>query len=124
VNVVADALVAVLAVVGGLFSLLGAVGILVMPDFYIRMHAASKAVTLGTACLLLAVGVGFGTADVLVRALLVTGFLIVTAPIAAHMIARAAYLADVPLEPGTIVNELRERYDRAAHTLRSGREEE
>lgn len=99
-----------LIIVGVVFSLIGALGIVVMPDLLLRMHAASKASTLGAACALLAAAVRFGEIDIAVRALLAVALLFLTAPIAAHMLARAGYLGGFKLAPETIRDELEGRY--------------
>ncbi len=99
-----------LIVVGVTFSLIGALGIVVMPDLLLRMHSASKASTLGAACILLAAAVRFGEIDIAARALLAVAFLFLTAPIAAHMLARAGYLGGLKLAPETIRDELKDRY--------------
>lgn len=98
---------AALIVIGGGFMLLAGVGILRMPDLFMRMQAATKAATLGAGCMLLAVAVHFGELTVVARALLVIAFIFLTAPVAAHMIARAAYSVGTPLWEGTIADELR-----------------
>ncbi|MBL8796254.1 MAG: monovalent cation/H(+) antiporter subunit G [Planctomycetia bacterium] len=100
---------ALLIVVGGAFMLLAGVGVVRMPDLFMRMQAATKAATLGAGCMLLAVAVHFGELTVVTRALLVTAFVFLTAPVAAHMIARAAYSVGTPLWEGTIADELRDR---------------
>ncbi len=101
-----DLLSAALLVIGGIFMLLAGVGVLRMPDLFMRMQAATKAATLGAGCMLLAVAVHFGELTVVTRALLVTAFVFMTAPVAAHMIARAAYSVGTPLWEGTIADEL------------------
>lgn len=90
----------VLSIVAGLlllagagFALAGAVGLLRFPDVFSRMHAASKAGTLGSGFCLLAVAlldVGF---DVRTRAIAAIIFFLLTAPVSAHLLARAALLA-------------------------------
>lgn len=97
----------VLAILGTLLSVLAAVGVLVMPDLFTRMQAGSKSSTLGVACILLAAGLHFSESGVLVRAGLGILFVFLTAPVAAHMIARAAYRAGVPLAPETVMDEWR-----------------
>lgn len=121
-------LIATIAVVlGTLLGVLSAVGILRMPDVYIRLQVASKASSLGVALLMLGVAAYFSELDVIVRASLVVVFLFLTAPVAAHVIGRAAYLTDVPLAEGTEPDELAGRYDRASGRLesppRTGREQ-
>jgi multicomponent Na+:H+ antiporter subunit G len=99
-----------LLVVGSAFALLAAVGVLRMPDLFTRMQAATKSTTLGVGCILLAVAVYFGELGVTARALLTIAFLLLTAPIAAQMIGRAAYVVGVPLWKDTVIDELRERH--------------
>lgn len=104
-----DVLTAILIFTGGAFMLLGGVGVVRLPDLFMRMQAATKAATLGAGCMLLAVAVHFGELAVVTRALLVTAFIFLTAPVAAHMIARAAYSVGTPLWEETIADELREQ---------------
>jgi multicomponent Na+:H+ antiporter subunit G len=80
-----------------------------MPDFFSRMQAAAKAATLGASCILLGLAVHFGELEVTSRALLVICFLFLTAPVAAHRLARAAYFTGVALWRGTARDELAER---------------
>jgi len=99
-----------LLVVGAIFSLLAAVGIVRMPDLYLRMHSSTKAGTLGVGCLLGACAAYFGEIAVVLQASLVVGFLFLTAPIASHLIARAAYFEHVPLWKGTRDDALERAY--------------
>lgn len=98
---VREGLAAVLMVMGTLACLLAAIGILKLPDVLTRMSATSKAATLGKGCLLLAVAAGFADISVVVRALATVLFVFLTAPVASHTIARAAYALGVPLWPAT-----------------------
>jgi multicomponent Na+:H+ antiporter subunit G len=107
-----ELLSALLLVTGGAFMLLAGVGVVRMPDLFMRMQAATKAATLGVGCMLFAVAVHFGDLALITRCLLVTGFVFLTAPVAAHVIARAAYSVGVPLWEGTLCDELRGRLDR------------
>ncbi len=106
-----DIVATVAVVLGTVFGVLSAVGIVRMPDVYIRLQVASKASSLGIALLMLGVAVHFGELDVTVRALLVVVFLFLTAPVAAHVIGRAAYITRTPLAAGTDPDELAGRYD-------------
>lgn len=81
----------VLVLSGAAFILVAALGVLRMPDLLMRMHAATKAGTLGAGLLLLAVALAFDDAGTTVRALATLVFLFLTAPVAAHVIGRAAY---------------------------------
>ena len=96
---------ALLLVSGGGFACIAGLGLVRMPDVYIRMHAATKAGTLGTGLILAAVAVHFADATVSIRALAAIVFLLITAPVAAHMIGRAAYRTGVPLWEGSIIDE-------------------
>ena len=117
-------LVAALVVTGTAFILLASIGVVRMPDVYMRMQVSTKGASLGAGCLLLAVPVFFGDAAVGVRALLIIVFIFLTTPISAHMLARAAYMVGVPLWEGSVVDELAGRYDRQTGELASPDEEE
>lgn len=81
-----------LVLAGALFSLLGAVGVLRLPDCYSRMHAASKAGALGAVLILGGVAAA-SSGEVALEAVLALLVLLATAPLAAHAISRAAYRA-------------------------------
>jgi len=107
-------LASILMLVGALFVLIAAVGVLRLPDLLMRMHAATKAGTLGAGLLLGAVMVSVPETGVVVRAAAVIVFLLLTAPIAAHVIARAAYHAgEAQLWNRTSVDELADHLGRA-----------
>jgi multicomponent Na+:H+ antiporter subunit G len=109
-----DILIIILLTAGGVFSLLAAVGILVMPDVYTRMQAASKAVTFGAASIVLAAALHFKDAEIVTRCVLVCVFLFVTIPVASHLIARAAYRSGDPLAPETSIDELKQHREKGA----------
>jgi multicomponent Na+:H+ antiporter subunit G len=81
---------AVLLLAGAFFALVAAIGILRLPDLYTRMHAASKAGTAGSGLLLLAIAIRSGEADTWVKCLLAVLFFFLTAPVSAHLLAKAA----------------------------------
>lgn len=85
--------VGVVLVVGSIFSLIATIGLLRLKDVYMRMHAGSKAGTLGSGLMLIALAVHAGEVDVLTRALAGVVFFLLTAPVAAHLLAKAAYQA-------------------------------
>lgn len=99
---------AVFLVVGSLFMLLAGMGVLRLPDVFMRLQAATKAATMGVGCMLIAVAVYFQELAVASRAGLIVAFIFVTAPVAAHMISRAAYAVGVTLWKGSIIDELRQ----------------
>jgi multicomponent Na+:H+ antiporter subunit G len=104
--------------VGAAFLLLAAVGITRMPDLFTRLQATTKAATLGVGCVVLSVAVHFGDLGVAARAAAVIVFVLLTAPVAAHMIGRAGYMVGAPQWDGTIVDELRGQYEPGTHILR------
>ena len=99
-------MIALLIIMGCLFCLLAAVGIVRLPDTLIRMHAATKAGTLGAGLILTAVAIFFADIGTVLRAMLVLAFLYMTAPVAAHLIGRAAYRSGIKLSSRTWVDEL------------------
>lgn len=99
--------------------LLAAIGVVRMPDAFTRMQATTKASTLGLGCMLAAVAIHFGNLSAFSRAAAIVMFVFLTTPVAAHVIARAAYFMGLPLWEGTIRDELSHQYDRATGILRS-----
>ena len=102
---VIDIAAGLLVICGAFFSVVAAVGVLRFPDLYTRMHAASKAGTLGSGTLLLAMAVQAGESDVITRAVAGVVFLLLTTPVSAHLLAKAAYLAGVKPSEDTVVDE-------------------
>jgi len=96
----------IVLIMGAIFSLLAAVGILRLPDLYTRMHAASKAGTMGAGLSLAAIAVISLDSAVILRASAGFVFLLLTAPVSAHLLARAAYLAGYLPSKITVINEL------------------
>ena len=80
-----------LVVAGAGFSLIAALGVWRMPDTLTRMHAATKAGPIGAVLLLAGVAIAAGDLAHAGRAVLVIAFLLLTAPVAAHMVGRAVY---------------------------------
>ena len=110
---------AILIVVGAGFMLLSALGVVRMPDLYLRMSASTKAATLGISAILLATAVYFNDLAISSRAIATIIFILLTAPVAAHMMGRAAYFNGVPLWEGTHQDDLKGRYDEKTHHLAS-----
>ncbi|KQQ81821.1 monovalent cation/H(+) antiporter subunit G [Aureimonas sp. Leaf324] len=102
-------LAALFVILGALFALVASVGILRLPDFYTRVHAASKAGTVGSALALVALAiVSVQTAEVL-RAIAAIVFFFLTAPIAAHLLGKAAYSAGYRMWSGSVLDEMQAR---------------
>ncbi|MCC5811398.1 MAG: monovalent cation/H(+) antiporter subunit G [Ectothiorhodospiraceae bacterium] len=105
--------------VGAGFVLIGALGVIRMPDLMLRMHTTTKAGALGGGLIAIGAGLFFADASIMVRAVAILAFVVLTAPIAAHIIGRAAYFVGVPLWERTVTDELRECLDTEKHTLHS-----
>ncbi len=97
---------AFLLISGSLFMLVAAIGVIKLSDVYMRMHAITKAASLGAILMLAAVSLIYVQWIVWVEALMVVVFVILTAPIASHMIAKAAHKTGMPKGPGYIMDEL------------------
>jgi len=97
---------AILVVIGGFFILAAAIGIVRLPDVYSRMHAASKAGTLGSGLMLIALAIHAQEVSIVLRALAGFVFLLLTAPISAHLLARAAYSVGYKLAPETVRDDM------------------
>lgn len=114
-----DILVALSMMSGALFMLLASIGVLRMPDLPMRMHATTKAGALGAGLIMLGVAIYFASSEVTARVLAIIGFIMLTAPVAAHVIGRAGYFVGVPLWDKIIQDDLKDRYDATTHTLTS-----
>jgi multicomponent K+:H+ antiporter subunit G len=84
--------VAALILLGSVFALIGSIGLWKLPDFYMRLHGPTKAATLGVGALVIGSLVYFSSArdGISLHELLITLFLFITAPVSAHMLAKAA----------------------------------
>lgn len=103
-----DVLAGILMVIGSLFCLVAAVGIVRLPDALTRMHAATKAGTLGAGLLLLAEAVFYQQLGISLRAATVFALLLLTAPVAAHLVGRSSYRSGVRLSERTWIDELKD----------------
>lgn len=116
--------VGVLMLLGAGMTFLAAVGLLRMPDLYLRASAGTKATTLGVAATLLATALFFDDLGVTSRSVAIILFVFLTAPVAAHMIGRAAYLSNTPMWRHSVVDELKGRYDHPNRILHSPPEDQ
>ena len=96
-RVVIEYAIAFFLLVGGFFGLVGAIGLARLPDFLMRLHAPTKATTLGVGGVLIASMLYFiGSGRFTVHELMITLFLFVTAPVSALMLAKAALHLRLP----------------------------
>ncbi|MDH4607060.1 Na+/H+ antiporter subunit G [Pseudomonas sp. BN102] len=98
-----EILVSLLLILGSLFVLIGALGLYRLPDFFMRLHGPTKATTLGVGGVVLASLVFFsaGRDGLSLHELLISLFLFISAPVSAYMLAKAAVLQQLPLDPKT-----------------------
>ncbi|MBX4993631.1 multicomponent Na+:H+ antiporter subunit G [Rhizobium binae] len=103
------AVTAVLLIAGAFFALAAATGLVRLPDLYTRMHSASKAGTVGSGLLLFAAGLYSQDPAVIARALAGFVFFLLTAPVSAHLLARAAHHSGHDLGAISVRDDMRKR---------------
>ncbi|EMG27943.1 monovalent cation/H(+) antiporter subunit G [Listeria fleischmannii] len=98
-NVIIEIIISIMVLIGGLLSILAAIGVIRLPDVYTRTHAAGISNTFGVSILLFAtVGYFFHSGEGFnARVILAVFFIYLTTPVASHLINRAAYDTGVPL---------------------------
>ena len=101
-------LIALLIVAGSAFAFIAALGVLRMPDFYMRMHAATKAGAFGSLLLLVAAALYFGTLRATLTSIAVIVFFYMTTPVAAQTLAESAYRRGVKLWDRSETDRLKE----------------
>lgn len=91
-NIIAEYTIAFLLLLGGFFTLVGAIGLARLPDFYTRLHGPTKATTVGVGSIMLASVIYFSVQreGVGISEILITVFLFMTAPVSANILAKAA----------------------------------
>jgi multicomponent K+:H+ antiporter subunit G len=87
-----EIIASVFLLIGGAFLLIGSIGLTKLPDFYMRLHAPTKASTLGIGAILIGSIIFFSgqVEGITVKEILITLFLFLTAPITAHMLSKTA----------------------------------
>lgn len=105
-----DIIVGAIATLGSLFVLLAGVGILRMPDTYLRMAVTTKAATLGIGLILIAAALFFQDLSTTTRVLAIIIFILLTAPVGAHLIGKASYITGNKLWEGSVMDDLEGKY--------------
>jgi len=100
-----DVIGLILISVGLFFDFVGCLGLVRLPDVYNRLQAATKCITLGTCSILFGTFLMSGFTAAGMKALLCAGFLILTSPVSAHALARAAYKSGVKLWEKSVIDE-------------------
>ncbi|TVZ26479.1 multicomponent Na+:H+ antiporter subunit G [Gillisia sp. Hel_I_86] len=114
-----DILVAIFSLSGAIFILFASIGVLRMPDAYLRISVTTKAATLGVGLLLLAASIHFQNFAITTRVLAIILFILLTAPISGHLIGRASYFSGIKLWKNSIMDDLEGKYHKATQELKS-----
>ena len=94
-------------IIGGVFILLGSYSMVKLPDFYTRLHGPTKASTLGVGSVIVAAIIfAISHGSLSLKELIIALFLFITAPVAAHMLAKASLHAKVKQRKDSVNNEL------------------
>ncbi len=109
----------ILSGIGALFILMAAIGFVRMPDFFLRLSVTTKAATLGNGLILGSTALYFYEVSVTSRVLAIILFVMLTAPVAAHMIGRTAYFIGTKMWEGSVIDELEGMYEQDTHELNS-----
>lgn len=114
-----DIIIGTIVTFGTLFVLFAAIGLVRMPDTYLRISVTTKAATLGVGLLLVSTTVFFSSAGVTSQAFVIILFLFLTAPVSAHLIGRASYFIGVKLWDKSVMDDLQGKYQKNTHILKS-----
>lgn len=114
-----EIIIYILSTAGALFILLAAIGVVRMPDLFLRISVTTKAATLGIGLILVAAAVYFQDSAITSRVLAIILFMLLTAPVGAHMIGRASYFTGVKLWINSRHDDLKGKYDPKTHKLSS-----
>lgn len=119
-----DILIYILCSFGAIFILLAGIGIVRMPDLYLRISVTTKAATLGIGLILFAAAVYFKDSSITTRVLAIILFMFLTAPVGAHLIGRSSYFTGIKLWKKSIMDDLKGKYEQKTHALQSEVKEE
>lgn len=102
-------------VIGTLFIFVASVGLLKMPDVYLRMSASTIGGTFGVASMLIAVAVYFGGSSLILHVAGVIIFLILTVPVGAHMLGRTARIIGLKMWDKSVADDMEGKYNEETH---------
>jgi len=111
-------------ILGAVFILIASIGLLRMPDVYLRMSASTIAATFGVSSMLVAVAIHFGSVGMCFHIAGVIIFLILTVPIGAHMMGRASHIIGLPQWDKTMRDDLKGKYNPKTHGFKNMSSEE
>jgi len=114
-----DWVIIISSTIGTLSILLAAVGIVRMPDIYLRISVTTKAATMGIGLILIGSAMYFNELGITSRVIAIIFFMLLTAPVGAHMIGRASYFTGVRMWNKSVYDDLKGKYDPKTHELSS-----
>src|SRR5690606_237225 len=114
-----DWIIIILSTIGTLSILLAAIGIVRMPDVYLRISVTTKAPTLVIGLILIGAAMYFNELCITTRVIAIIFFLLLTAPVGAHMIGRAPYFTGIKLWDKSVYDDMKGKYDPKTHVLSS-----
>ncbi len=114
-----DWLIIIFSSLGTLFALLAAVGLIRMPDTFLRISVNTKAATLGVGLLIGAAAIFFNDIAISTRVLAIIIFIFLTAPIGGHLLGRTGYFTGNKLCDQTHIDDLKDQYNKKTHELSS-----
>ena len=101
---VIDVIGYIVILVGVVFDLLGAIGLVRFPDVYNRLQSATKSVTLGTFGIMIGILIVAGFSPLGIKALICGVFLLLTAPVSAHALSRGSLRFGARMWKGTVID--------------------
>lgn len=116
-----ETIIGIFASLGSLFVFLAAVGILRMPDTYLRMAVTTKAATLGIGLILIAAAIYFEDLSTTTRVLAIILFILLTAPVGAHLIGKASYIVGNKLWEKSLMDDLEGKYRKTGRNVSAPR---
>jgi multicomponent Na+:H+ antiporter subunit G len=117
-----EIIIIILSSLGALFIFLAAIGVVRMPDLYLRISVTTKAATLGIGLILVAAAYYFNDLSITSRVLAIILFMLLTAPVGAHMLGRASYFTGVKMWKNSEYDDLKGKYHPKTHKLSSERD--
>ncbi len=103
--------------IGAIFILIASLGIVRLPDLFMRMHSNTKSATLGVFFMMVGLAIHFSNFSIFIRAISIVLFFMITAPVAAQAIASTAHFSGVPLWRETLSDALKGQYSPTTHQL-------
>lgn len=116
---ITDILVGTFSLLGAIFILLASIGLIRMPDSYLRISVTTKAATLGIGLLLIAAAIHFKDFSITTRVMAIILFILLTAPVSGHLLGRTSYFSGVKLWRYSVMDDLKGKYHKATQELKS-----